>query len=244
LNGDINYNEIFKDEEIGCTLGFPVVASCFVPVPSINNVMTPTNLHVTRNVAAPPSIEITGSKFDFEHKDTKRVCPSSASKKRARARGEDNLGNGRSSKKANISSDDSQSQQTIVRGSWSSEEDEMLRALVAEATCSIQSDSVISWTMIASKMKTRSAKQCRERWILNLDPSINHEPFLPHEDAILISACSQLGPRWTKIKTLLPGRTENSVKTRFKSLMRKSNLHLLPLPNMVRDDQTLTSTVI
>lgn len=108
--------------------------------------------------------------------------------------------------------------QFIIKGPWKENEDELLFKLVTEE---MKTKQPIRWTLIAKKVKSRTPKQCRERWTLNLNPSINHNPFTPAEDAILINAYNNLGPRWTKIKELLDGRTENAVKTRHKSLMRK-----------------------
>jgi hypothetical protein len=62
--------------------------------------------------------------------------------------------------------------------------------------------------------------QCRERWCYNLDPSINKNAWTAQEDAVLMKEQAERGNRWAYIATMLPGRTENAVKTRFKSIMR------------------------
>eukprot|EP00514_Thraustochytrium_sp_LLF1b_P004873 CAMPEP_0184517544 /NCGR_PEP_ID=MMETSP0198_2-20121128/5612_1 /TAXON_ID=1112570 /ORGANISM="Thraustochytrium sp., Strain LLF1b" /LENGTH=513 /DNA_ID=CAMNT_0026907925 /DNA_START=245 /DNA_END=1790 /DNA_ORIENTATION=- len=100
----------------------------------------------------------------------------------------------------------------LVKGPWTSGEDELL-TMLAERYGN-------HWTSVAAQIPGRTAKQCRERWRLNLDPSINHNPFSFEEDALLLKLHGSLGSRWAEIKMYFTGRTENAVKTRFKSLMR------------------------
>mmetsp|Transcript_9537 Transcript_9537/g.12457 ORF Transcript_9537/g.12457 Transcript_9537/m.12457 type:complete len:680 (-) Transcript_9537:1738-3777(-) len=109
----------------------------------------------------------------------------------------------------------------LRKGTWTQEEDEKLIQYVSSTPKK-------NWGEIAALIAGRSAKQCRERWCYNLDPSINKEAWKPDEDRILVEAQSQLGNRWAHIASLLPGRTENAVKTRFKSIMRAKKREWLP----------------
>merc|ERR1712107_186868 len=102
----------------------------------------------------------------------------------------------------------------LIKVIWSKEEDALLLRLIKEnggARC---------WTRIATKIDGRTAKQCRERWNLNLDPSINREAWSEEEDQLLLTMHENIGNKWAEIKRALPGRTENGVKSRFKSLQR------------------------
>lgn len=101
----------------------------------------------------------------------------------------------------------------LVKGHWSASEDALLLQL-------IQDDKMHSWAMVASKIAGRTAKQCRERWSLNLDPGINKSPWTPEEDQLLLKLYEKMGGKWSEIKTEFNGRTENAVKTRYKSLIR------------------------
>lgn len=106
----------------------------------------------------------------------------------------------------------SSSNSKIRRGNWSKEEDKMLLDAIATYD--------FDWKMISLAMGGRTSKQCRDRYKLKLDPSINHGPWTKEEDIILLRLHEQFGRQWTKIASALPGRTENSVKTRFSSLIK------------------------
>jgi Myb-like DNA-binding domain len=50
-------------------------------------------------------------------------------------------------------------------------------------------------------------RQCRERWIYFLDPSIKTSPYTQEEDDKLWQLQKKLGNKWSQIAAQLPGRT-------------------------------------
>jgi hypothetical protein len=78
-----------------------------------------------------------------------------------------------------------------------------------------------SWSQIVTVLPERNAKQCRARWNDHLNPSINHGPWTPEEDAQIFGLHRQFGPKWSTIAPLVQGRTENSVKNRYNSSICK-----------------------
>jgi hypothetical protein len=87
------------------------------------------------------------------------------------------------------------------------------------------------WKTVASEVPGRSAKQCRERWVHNIDPvsfddttrphqqfistSTNHEILLQRikrgnwtadEDSVILNFVAENGFRWGMLADLLPGR--------------------------------------
>mmetsp|Transcript_10823 Transcript_10823/g.13541 ORF Transcript_10823/g.13541 Transcript_10823/m.13541 type:complete len:426 (+) Transcript_10823:172-1449(+) len=107
---------------------------------------------------------------------------------------------------------------------WTDEEDARLTFVIKSRRVETNVDGTASinasWGEISELMPHRSAKQCRERWCYNLNPAIKRDIWTAEEDAILVKAQSSLGNQWALIARHLPGRTENSVKTRHKSIAR------------------------
>lgn len=68
----------------------------------------------------------------------------------------------------------------------------------------------------------RQGKQCRERWINKLDPSISRGPWSKEEELKILKLILLKGKKWSEIsKILLNQRTENALKNRYHTLMKK-----------------------
>ena len=102
----------------------------------------------------------------------------------------------------------------LIKGHWTEREDRLLERLVSQDPK--------NWGQVSLHIPGRTAKQCRERWCNHLDPRIKKSEWTAEEDATLVRVHAEMGQKWAQIAKFLPGRTENAVKIRWKTLSRKA----------------------
>ncbi|TVU39209.1 hypothetical protein EJB05_12617, partial [Eragrostis curvula] len=114
------------------------------------------------------------------------------------------------------SKDESVGHEIMVRkGPWEPEEDSILSAYVKEHGTGC-------WRKVAERSGLhRSGKSCRLRWINYLRPGIKRGNFTDVEEMTVIKLHNELGNRWSKIASQLPGRTDNDVKNFWNQFVRK-----------------------
>lgn len=101
------------------------------------------------------------------------------------------------------------------RRRWKQWEDELLQRVVNE-------HGATKWNHVATHFIGRNGRQVRLRWMNHLQPSLEKRPWSVQEDRVLLDSHSKLGNKWALISVKLCGRSDNSVKNRYKSLMRRA----------------------
>ena len=79
----------------------------------------------------------------------------------------------------------------------------------------------MDWRAVADLMTDRTTKQCRERWMNVLDPSISRCGWSNAEIHTLFRAQADVGNKWAAIAARLPGRPETAVKNTFYAAVRR-----------------------
>lgn len=103
------------------------------------------------------------------------------------------------------------------RQKFTTEEDSRLIELVNMYGCH-------SWKKIGQFMKTRTTRQCRERYLNYLSPGLVNGPWTAHEDKFLIEKVKEMGPSWSKIVKFFPTRSDVNIKNRYSLLISKGKV--------------------
>ena len=78
----------------------------------------------------------------------------------------------------------------------------------------------ISWVEIAKFIPGRSPRQCRERWINYLSPSLNQEQWSKEEDNLLLELVKKNGKKWSLLTEYFPSRSYSNIKNRWYSTIK------------------------
>jgi hypothetical protein len=106
------------------------------------------------------------------------------------------------------------SKQVKIRGPWSEREDKLLMEW-------IEKHGPKGWARCAETIKGRNGKQCREHWNNSLNNNIKKGEWSSEEDLYIMVFYDKLDKSWKKMIPLFKSRTENAIKNRFFSQLRK-----------------------
>ncbi|XP_071695545.1 transcription factor MYB15-like [Rutidosis leptorrhynchoides] len=103
----------------------------------------------------------------------------------------------------------------VKKGAWSEDEDDKLRAY-------IQRYGHWNWRLLPKFAGlSRSGKSCRLRWVNYLRPNIKHGNFTKEEEDMIIELHKKLGNKWSEMSAYLPGRSDNEIKNRWHTHLKK-----------------------
>lgn len=84
--------------------------------------------------------------------------------------------------------------------------------ILKDETC----DEETNWDLVAKEMEdhnfNKSAKQCRERWLHQLNPTLKKDKWNKKENKQLFILFQKIGCKWKEIAEHFKGRTDNSIK--------------------------------
>ncbi|TKY56697.1 ODORANT1 protein [Spatholobus suberectus] len=126
----------------------------------------------------------------------------------------------------------------LKKGPWTAEEDKkLIHFILTNGQCCWRAVPKLAGLL-------RCGKSCRLRWTNYLRPDLKRGLLSEYEEKMVIDLHAQLGNRWSKIASHLPGRTDNEIKnhwnTHIKKKLKKMGIDPVthkPLPNATEQTQ-------
>jgi hypothetical protein len=121
------------------------------------------------------------------------------------------------------------SEKPKLKRKFSPAEDAALKQLVEE-------NGTNDWAKIASQMRARDSRQCKERWYHYLMPELVKLPWAQADDILLECKVAEQGRKWKMFESSFPGRTDIDIKNRYNVLARRRLRRLrIPFDSAVKE---------
>ncbi|KAF7140419.1 hypothetical protein RHSIM_Rhsim06G0163100 [Rhododendron simsii] len=120
----------------------------------------------------------------------------------------------------------------VKKGPWTTAEDAMLVEYVRK-------NGEGNWNAVQRNCGLlRCGKSCRLRWANHLRPNLKKGSFSADEERLIIELHAQLGNKWARMASQLPGRTDNEIKNYWNTRVKRHQRAGLPIyPDDIQQQQ-------
>uniref|UniRef100_A0A0D9VVV5 Transcription factor GAMYB n=1 Tax=Leersia perrieri TaxID=77586 RepID=A0A0D9VVV5_9ORYZ len=111
----------------------------------------------------------------------------------------------------------------LKKGPWTTAED-------AELVQHVRQHGEGNWNSVQRMTSLlRCGKSCRLRWTNHLRPNLKKGSFSPDEELLIAQLHAQLGNKWARMASHLPGRTDNEIKNYWNTRAKRRQRAGLPI---------------
>nr|QSD99789.1 MYB family transcription factor [Melilotus albus] len=126
----------------------------------------------------------------------------------------------------------------LKKGPWTAEEDrKLINFILTNGQCCWRAVPKLAGLL-------RCGKSCRLRWTNYLRPDLKRGLLSEDEEKMVIDLHAQLGNRWSKIASHLPGRTDNEIKNHWNTHIKKKlkKMGIDPVTHKLLSNATIEQT--